>query len=90
MTLVVRSSVLDRDALCCCGRIPSFRRTMPSPSSGEDPPKYRNVSATPHGVTTRKTSTRIFTVVKILKASELCVWMCHCRMNEFVECKTEI
>jgi hypothetical protein len=50
--------------LWCCGKIAAFRRTLLPPSSAARTSECWYLTATPHGVKTRKTSTWIFTDVK--------------------------
>jgi len=52
--------LLGYNSVYCCGRLPSFRRTLLSPSSGR-----RHWEDGGSKVTTQKTSTWIFTAVKI-------------------------
>jgi hypothetical protein len=59
--------LLGCDTMLCCGRIPTFRRSMlptSSPWRQHVPPKRWYPTITPHGVITHKTSTWIFTAVK--------------------------
>jgi len=74
---------LGCDAVLCCGRIPKFRRSMLTPSSGwswrqHGIPKRWYPTTKLHGVTTQRTSTWMFITV-LTRAYFLCSWCTNYR-----------